>query len=350
MRIYASVWAIALLATVCVGLRAADSVSSGVKEEAVTFYAQKESGSKEYNARKGYLTIRPDAKATILAMHGYTSNKEDTNVLRLLFPDYNLMVFDFRAHGENIEGQYSTMGADEVYDIFVAANFLKARKDIKDLPIIGYGFSMGAATGIEAQALDPNLFIASIYDCPFDKTENILKRGFDKLKIKVFGYEFDFPGRNFFERHAFNPYVQTVLQFLFRKFAKMDATQINTMMKPISPMESIKKIKTPIFFIGCAADETVPVASVKKIYENAPGQKQLWVTKGVRHYGSIFNNPETYREQITNFIQRVLTGDIEKGDKAQEILDVEIPAEKTPEAVAPEANKKEEDQGESKDK
>ena len=53
MRIYASVWAIALLATVCVGLRAADSVSSGVKEEAVTFYAQKESALRNIMLGKG---------------------------------------------------------------------------------------------------------------------------------------------------------------------------------------------------------------------------------------------------------------------------------------------------------
>lgn len=301
--------------------------TEGVKDEDVTFYAQKEAGSKEYNARKGYLTIRPDAKATVLALHGYTSNKEDANALRLLFPDYNLMVFDFRAHGENIEGQLSTMGADEVFDIFGAVSFLKSRKDIGHLPIIGYGFSMGAATGIEAQAQDPNLFIASIYDCPFDKSENIIHRGFDKLKIKLFGYEFDFPGRNFLERHAFNPYVQTVLQFLFRKFAKMDASQINTMMKPISPMESIKKIKTPIFFIGCVADEAVPIASVKRIYENAPGKKKLWVTKGKGHFRSFFNNPEDYRKQVTEFINSVLSGEIAQAKPSEEVLDVAMPVE-----------------------
>ncbi|HJM68993.1 MAG TPA: alpha/beta hydrolase [Candidatus Babeliales bacterium] len=319
MRIYVS---IALL-----GLSVSLFGAEGVKEEDVTFYAQREAGSKEYNARKGYIAIRPDAKATILALHGYTSSKDDANMLRLLFPDYNLMVFDFRAHGENIEGPLSTLGADEIYDVYGDVDYIKSRKDIKNLPIIGYGFSMGAATGIEAQAKNPNLFVASIYDCPFDKTENIIHRGFEKLKIKLFGYEFDFPGRSFLERHAFNPYVQTVMQFLFKKFAKMDASQINTMMKPIEPMESIKKIKTPIFFIGCVADEAVPIASVKRIYENAPGKKKFWATKGKGHFRSLFNNPEEYQKQVTEFVDSVLSGDIAQAKPAEEVLDVELPKE-----------------------
>lgn len=304
--------------------------SDGAHEENVTFYAQKEKGSKEYNARKGYLAIKPGAKATILVMHGYTSNKEDANALRLLFPDYNVMVFDFRAHGEDTEGQYSTLGADEVHDIFAAVDYLKNREDLKDVPIIAYGFSMGAATGIEAQSQRPDMFLASVFDCPFDKTENILKRGLDKLKIKVFGYEFDIPGRGFLEQHAFSPYVQPVLQFMFKRFAKMDATQINTFMKPISPMESVKKIEVPVFLIGCAADKTVPVASVRQIYENAPGTKRLWVTKGVRHYGSMFDNPETYKRLITDFINQVLSGEIKGKEGSLEIIEAQDPDEVKP--------------------
>jgi pimeloyl-ACP methyl ester carboxylesterase len=288
------------------------SKESGVTVQQVTFYARKEESSKEFNARRGILSIRPGAKSIVLVMHGYTSSKVDANVLLLLFPESHVFVFDFRAHGEDTEGQCSTLGYDEVNDVFAAVDYLRNREEFKGLPIIGYGFSMGGATGIESWAKEPSLFVAGIFDCPFDRSENIVCRGLDRLKFKFLGYEFDLPGRSFLEKYAFSPYVQPILQFLFRKFARMDATLINTMIKPISPSESIKGINGPVMLIGCVADTTVPVEAVEAIYNNAPGIKRLWITDGVRHYGSIFYNPEKYKEVVNGFVKRVLSGSIKR--------------------------------------
>ena len=69
-------------------------------EEPVTFYSQYEDESNEHIARRGLLITRTDARATVLIMHGYTSSKIDMGILRLLFSPYNMLLFDFRAHGE----------------------------------------------------------------------------------------------------------------------------------------------------------------------------------------------------------------------------------------------------------
>jgi pimeloyl-ACP methyl ester carboxylesterase len=260
-------------------------------------------------------------------MHGYTSGKTDMGGLRLLFTKYNLFLFDFRAHGEDIEGQASTFGYDEVYDVFAAVDFLRTRAGTKELPLIGYGFSMGAATAIEAQARDPKLFDALILDCPFDSSDNIIKRGLDRVlgrvQIPFVGWEFEVPGRALLQKYAFHPNVQPLVFFLLRVFAGMDVTRVPTAPKPIRPIESVKLITVPVLFIACYADDRVPVDAVVGIYANAPGYKRLWVTKGVRHYGSVFNNPELYQHFVTNFIDRVLSKKYES--EPHERVTVEMP-------------------------
>lgn len=280
------------------------------KEEAVTFYVLNDERSNEQIARHGILVTRPGAKATIVIMHGYTSGKTDMGGLRLLFTKYNLFLFDFRAHGEDVEGQASTFGYNEVYDVFAAVDFLKTRPETKELPLIGYGFSMGAATTIEAQARDPKLFDALILDCPFDSSDNIIRRGLDRvlgrIQVPFFEYTFQMPGKEWLQKYAFHPYVQPILFFLLRVFAGMDATRVPTTPMPIKPIESVRSITVPLLFIACYADDRVPADAIAGIYANAAGYKRLWVTKGVRHYGSVFNNPELYQHVVSHFIERVL--------------------------------------------
>lgn len=297
------------------------SLLDAAKEQEVMLYAPCHPGSSELIGRKGVLVTRPGATATVIVMHGYTSNRVDTGLMRLIFPRYNLLLFDFRAHGEHTYGQRSTLGHEEVYDVFAAVDFIRLHKETSGLPIIGYGFSMGAATAIEAQSIDPTLFSALILDCPFDSSYKLVSRGMDKvigkIRIPLIGIEFELPGRSLVERYAFNEYVQPVILFILKAFASMDSSLIPTTPKPIDPSESIKKIQVPCFFITCVADEVVPFDAVFEDYQNKVGFKWLWLTNGERHFGSVFNNPELYKELVDGFTQLVLTKKYEHEKRQQ---------------------------------
>ena len=280
-------------------------------EESVTFYSQFEDVSNEHIARRGVLITRERARATVLIMHGYTVSKVDMGILRLLFSPYNLLLFDFRAHGEASEGQSSTLGYDEMYDVFAAVDFLRSHRATKKLPIIAYGFSMGAVAAIEAQSRDPQLFNALILDCPFDSTQELVRRGLDKalgsIRIPLLGIEFAFPGRHFIERHATDRWMQPILFFILRFFAGMNGYRIPTVPKFVDTVAAARTIKAPVFLIGCASDERVPVDAFVRIYLNMSGYKRLWITGGVRHFGSMFHNPELYQQMVINFIEKVLS-------------------------------------------
>jgi alpha-beta hydrolase superfamily lysophospholipase len=295
-------------------------------EEPVTFYSQFADESNEHIARRGLLITRADARATVLVMHGYTSSKIDMGILRLLFSPYNLLLFDFRAHGEFVEGQSSTLGCDEVYDVFAAVDFLRSHAGTKDLPIIAYGFSMGAVTAIEAQAHDARLFNAMVIDCPFDSTQALIKRGLDsffgKIHIPVLDISFEMPGRSFIEKHATDRFMQPLLFFLLRIFAGMDATRIPTIAKNVNAVLSSRKVNVPVFMIGCYADDRVPVDAFVHIYQELKGYKRLWITHGARHFGSLFNNPELYQQMVVNFIEKNLNETITKERVARILIDV----------------------------
>lgn len=282
----------------------------------VIIHPQKTHESAEYLTRKGLLVRYKDAKATVLISHGFMCDKYLSGFLRYMFPQgqYNFMTFDFRAHGEDIQGQHCTFGRDEAYDVIAAAKFLRNHPDLQGKPLFAYGFSMGAVASIEAQAKDGSLFDAMILDCPFDKTENVIKFGLSKMKMSVLGYEFDMPGVSILEKYAFHPYVQSMLKVWLKVVSHMETQNIVTDIQPLSPVESIKLVNVPCFFIHCKNDDRVPIIAVKSMYEGACGYKKLWLTEGRGHFDSFFYSPERYSQQVKDFLGQALQGGLVVGD------------------------------------
>ena len=274
----------------------------------VTFYAQCSSMSNKMIARKGIIFKKPGARATVMLCHGFMCNKTDIRFLRMLFQDYNVMIFDFRAHGEAKDGQLCTFGHDELHDIIAAARLIKSDPELGKMPLIAYGFSMGAVSAINAQAYDTTLFDCAILDCPFDSTDAVLDRSIERLQMTVGGYTMGLPGRWLLKKYAYNYYVQSLLKFLLRTMANIDAGQVQTYMLPIDTVQAISKVTIPTLFIVCRNDEKAPPYAVRKVYEQAKGYKRLWITNGRFHCDSFFYNPEKYAHRVRRFLEKYLDG------------------------------------------
>jgi len=298
-----------------------DILKNGIMEK-VVIYPQIERGAVKRIMRKGILARYANAEATILVCHGFMCDKFDAGILRRLFPRrrFNVMVFDFRAHGEDCEGQACTFGRDEALDVIAAVKFIKSHPTLKDKPVIAYGFSMGSVSAIEAQARDSSLFEAMVLDCPFDSTENVLRRGLANVKFALFGYEFSIPCRTLLERYAFHPYVQSLVKVILRTVAHMDQQDVSINMCRINPAQSVQKVTIPCFFIHCKNDEKISIDGIKSVFNGAAGHKILWLTQGRRHFDSYFYNPEEYTKRIRIFLNQVLNGEFKKGPR-QEIIE-----------------------------
>jgi pimeloyl-ACP methyl ester carboxylesterase len=279
--------------------------------EKIMLYPKLTSGVHKRITRNAMLTRYKEAQATILICHGFMCDKIDSGLLRSLFPrgKFNFMTFDFRAHGDCSDGQCCTLGRDEKYDVIAAARFLKDHVALTGKPIIVYGFSMGAVAAIEAQAKDNALFSAMILDCPFESTENVLKRSLDSIKFSLFGYEFALPGRGVLQRCVFHPYVQSLVKIILRTITQWDPKNVDVTAYPITPVESVKKISVPVFYISCKRDEKVSVDAIKALFQStSSGYKQLWITNGRRHFDSFFYNPEQYSDRVRQFVLNFIAG------------------------------------------
>lgn len=286
-------------------------------EEQVTFYAQESVNSDATIARKGILIKRPGAKATVLICHGFMCDKYDVSFLHVLFNNYNSMTFDFRAHGEDREGQVCTFGRDESYDVIAAANFIKNHPELKDTPLIVYGFSMGAASAIIAQARE-KLFDGMVLDCPFDSTDKLLDRGIKQLKLNIFGYKVQMPGSSLLRNYAYNPQVQSLLRTVLRTMTNFGSNDIAINFGPVYPEAAITHVDVPCFFIACVNDDKAPEEAVIRVYEGAKGFKRCWIdSEGRKHFDTIFRKMHRYSYKVDKFISMVLDGSYKNKQKAK---------------------------------
>lgn len=279
--------------------------------------------SSEKILRHGYVRVTPRARANILICHGFMTNKEDMFLLRYFFKDFNVITFDFRAHGEDTFLQQCTLGYDERYDVLGAVKYIKSDENLRELPLFVYGFSMGAVASIFAQGEEEKLFDGAIWDCPFESTKELTNQALSRLKFSFFGFDIHFPFKNGIKKYIYNARAQKFITFLFKFFARMDGTNINMLIKKSSPLKALKNIKIPFFLIGCHNDDKAPVSSIENMFylheENS--FVRCWISEGRRHFDAIFINPEKYIYKIKKFIFDVIDGRIKHKKKKKIEID-----------------------------
>ena len=282
-----------------------------VQTEDIVFDAFVDASKQATHQRRGILIRRQSPIGTVVICHGYLGCKRDSLALKHLFPKYNVLVFDFRAHGQDRQGQVSTIGRDEAFDVMGAVQTIKNDPGMHGKPIIAFGFSMGAVSAIQAQSMDPTLFNAMILDCPYDSTDDAMRRGLEaSMQFTLFGWKFMIPGMQFLLDHMYDASAQAITNFLFQAITKLDGKTIATMFVQVRPVDAIKKITIPCFFIHCENDKKVPIEAVERLYANKPGFKRLWITQGKWHFGSYHNDPELYWYKVNKFLKKLHEQDI----------------------------------------
>lgn len=298
-----------------------NDVPGAILEKVVLFSQKDEQSIGKQFKRSGILVRYPNAKGTILICHGFMCDKFDVALLRQVFEQgtYNIMTFDFRAHGEEVDFQYCTLGREEAFDVIAAAKFLKEYPQLQGLPLMAYGFSMGAVAAIEAQSKE-SLFTAMILDCPFSSSKKVIKQNLGNIKFSLFGFEFDIPGKKLLQKYALHPYVQSLVKMVLRAVSRIEHKNIKTHVSQFKPSESIKNVAVPCYFIHCKNDEMVTVEAIKQVYNGASGYKKLWITNGRKHFDSYFYNPERYSINVRDFVNKIVSGSITT-EKKEEIVE-----------------------------
>ncbi|MDB5298747.1 MAG: prolyl oligopeptidase family protein [Phycisphaerales bacterium] len=121
----------------------------------------------------------PWGEQTVIICHGFGADKAaDLLLARDLVPNgYNVLAFDFRAHGES-GGQFTTFGDLERRDVLGAVRWVRGNHAAQSHKLFGLGESMGAAALIsaaadaspEGQAIDAVAVFA-----PFDRLTDLFQ-------------------------------------------------------------------------------------------------------------------------------------------------------------------------------
>jgi alpha-beta hydrolase superfamily lysophospholipase len=215
-------------------------------------------------------------RETVILCHGIASGKAGVlNIARpLLQHGYNVLAFDFRAHGES-DGQLTSLGNLEREDVLAAVRWLQENKARQSRRILGVGVSTGAAALIAAAA-DPSpqgqaIEALAVYE------------GFDDLSSL---------GRTV-ARTRFLPPLSWVAD---RVGLALASAQVGADLVHFSPAEQAKTLwPRPIFFIHGGADQVIPFERGEALFDHATEPKRrLWLP--TEDYGQSINDKGAARE------------------------------------------------------
>ncbi|MBQ8280032.1 MAG: alpha/beta hydrolase [Roseburia sp.] len=192
---------------------------------------------------------------------------------------HNVLLINQRCHGGS-EGHTITFGILERQDVQGWIRYANER--FGNVPMILCGVSMGAATVLMVSGMElPENVKGIVADCPYDAPANIIK--------KVLGVDMGMPAGVLY------PLIR-IGGMLYGKFD----------LEKDSPVEAVKRAKTPILLIHGDDDRFVPYEMSKNIYAAAPEKIDFHTISGAGHALNYVTAPEEYRQAVLSFIEKCI--------------------------------------------
>lgn len=227
----------------------------------------------------GHLHTVPNAKRTILAMHGWRSSwARDFGMIADFWHQSgcNVLYAEQRAQGES-GGEYMGFGMLERHDCLSWIYYLN-ENGFAELPIYLGGVSMGASTVLMSAAFDlPKNVKGIIADCAFTSAEAIWKHVARKnMHLSYTGLR------------------AAAVNDLCRRKISMGAADCST-------VEAVEKSRVPILFIHGSDDRFVPVEMTYENYKACTSPKRLLIVPGADHGMSYYVDQMAYESAMLDF-------------------------------------------------
>ena len=220
--------------------------------------------------------------ATVILAHGRGSERSRMlpHASYLHKDGFSVLMFDFRYRGES-QGDKSTMGAKEPWDIEGAVDYLKTRSDVAPERIGAQGSSLGAVAAILAAAETPEIK-GVVAEIPFKDLPSTIAHAFDHPSEGVGLPSFPFAP-------------------VSKCFCEL---RLGVNLDEVSPVKVIGQISPhPVFLIDDLEDDVFPSDSVEVLYEATREPKDLWQIPGATHStrGGWETAPEEYERLVLGF-------------------------------------------------
>jgi len=220
----------------------------------------------------------PDGQSdrTIVICHGAGANKG--NFVWFLGPlarrGYNVVFFDFRAHGAS-EGRTTTYGIREKLDVIAVADWLKKQRPEQSRTIVGLGSSQGSMALALAAAEDERID-AVILDSPFLSPHELTMH--HARRVPVLG-----------------PLMINIIMTAI-------SVQTGTDFFNTSAEQAVAAIgDRPLLIIHGRDDFVMPAYGAQRLYEAAKGPRQIWFGPGP-HSNIVTTTPDQYAKRVFGFL------------------------------------------------
>jgi len=227
-----------------------------------------------------WLLTPPDAKGNVILMHGKRSNRLDMlQRARFLFDSgYNVLLFDFQAHGES-EGQHITFGHLEGMDAASVAKIMRQR--FPNMPLAVIGISLGGASallGLHDHDIDA-LVLEAVYT-------DIISAISNRLRLRFGG-------------------IGTWLTPIFTSQLRW---RLGITPDQLNPLGHIAAFHVPMLIIGGAEDQRATANDMQRLYTTAGSKnKKLWIIEAAGHEDFYQFNPAVYQQHIGEFLSTLHT-------------------------------------------
>jgi len=223
---------------------------------------------------KAWLISSAKTNGTVIIGHGYPFDKGNIlPVVKFLYPDYNLLLYDHRYFGES-SGSITTIGIKEVEDVKAAVDFVHKRFGKKE-PVALYGFSLSASSMLMAKTK----VNAIISDSAYADLENMIKHVYS-----IFG-PFKFP----FVK------ITNIFSMIFLKVHP----------RKVSPALAIKDINVPVLVIHGEKDTQIPVENAYLLKESNPNI-EFWIVKDSDHGEAYALAKDEYKKRVKDFLKKYM--------------------------------------------
>ncbi len=192
---------------------------------------------------------------------------------------FNVLMFDFRAHGKSA-GQLVSLGVLEQFDLLGALDYVQQIHGAEQVGVMG--FSMGAGVALMTAAQDARI-AALVVDGAYPRLAGLLTawgrmRGIPLVAARGLAW------------------VMLLIGSLRVRYQLYRA----------NPADVIAKVKVPTLFIHGEADPFVSTEEVQKLVKAAAGPTELWCVAGAEHREAYTLHRDDYNQRITAWFARFL--------------------------------------------
>jgi uncharacterized protein len=222
-------------------------------------------------------------RPVIVLCHGIWTGRRECLPLGLRFQaaGYNVLTFDFRAHGLS-DGRFTSVGHHETNDVLGAITYVKSRPEVDTARIGVVGFSMGAAAAIQATARNDDV-AALVADSGYASFLEAAKYSF-RVVTRVPHF----------------PIAPMAMRWA-KWMVKVDASQLR-------PIDVIGRISPrPILIAHGGQDEIVPVQHAHNLFKAAGEPKELWIEPRAHHVGARDTDTDAYFVRVEQFFREALS-------------------------------------------